>query len=322
MTIELAIRRLECEWSHAPEARPICYFRRERAVFGCAPARLNWPVSRGAPGKWSSPRRGALRKSSIIEPLDRWRGFSQDCFKPLGRTNGPLRRSPRRRRRLRKGVSCRKWNLRAQWSSTFRCRQESPQEWIDFRACCARRGRAASRSTAGRRRRRHAAPHCNVRDSLPLCPARRGLFRGRRGWRPVLRLISFPACEQHGIITCDRTVRHAGVLWFSWTFFFCIEGMRAHDGASTRPFLARVFPLSTSRSCRLTPTFCARTSGRGQFCRWSRMSAPRSAGVRMRMFFLPRMSAYDDIVSKVSDRRHPGMSANGDMQVTADCGPG
>src|SRR5580693_1442274 len=76
---------------------------------------------------------------------------------------------------------------------------------------------------------------------------------------------------------------------------------------STRPISSRGLPCSTSTiHCRLTPTFSARVfwSRRRAFLR-SRMRAPKSIGVRIRIFSLSSpMSANDDIMP---------MSANGDI---------
>src|ERR1700721_1056065 len=71
---------------------------------------------------------------------------------------------------------------------------------------------------------------------------------------------------------------------------------RASTVRRTSPISALGLPFSTSTiHCRLTPTLAARDFwSRPSFVRRSRMTAPRSIGVRMRIGSLPN----------VSDRRH------------------
>ncbi len=76
-----------------------------------------------------------LRNRGIIEPLDRWRSFSQDCFKPFGPheldSSGAVLADAGDER---KSVSCRNVELaRPVVEYHFVVGQESPQEWIDFR---------------------------------------------------------------------------------------------------------------------------------------------------------------------------------------------
>src|ERR1700721_1253461 len=93
---------------------------------------------------------------------------------------------------------------------------------------------------------------------------------------------------------------------------------------STRPISSRGLPCSTSTiHCRLTPTFSARVfwSRRRAFLR-SRIRAPRSIGVRIRIYHLcsqcqRTLTLYQcqrtATRGKVGEWRHFAMSANGDM---------
>src|SRR5580700_5870702 len=84
---------------------------------------------------------------------------------------------------------------------------------------------------------------------------------------------------------------------------------------STRPISSRGLPCSTSTiHCRLTPTFSARVfwSRPRAFLR-SRIRAPKSIGVRIRIDHLYSECQRTATRGKVGEWRHFAMSANGDM---------
>src|SRR5580692_8044496 len=86
---------------------------------------------------------------------------------------------------------------------------------------------------------------------------------------------------------------------------------------STRPISSRGLPCSTSTiHCRLTPTFSARVfwSRRRAFLR-SRIRAPRSIGVRIRIYHPCSQCQRTATIGKVGEWRHFAMSANGDIAL-------